>query len=217
MDKPPEIAIINQGYEGRAGLNKEILEQSEFLKKIIDAVPSLVFVVDSDVCIFQLNSSASNSLGLNLAQVQKKRGGDILHCIHALEAPGGCGHDEACTDCVIRSSVGRAFDGDAVYRKHSRLLLKTDGRSTALHLLVTASPFEYQQERYALLILDDISELVQLRSLLPICAGCKNVRNDQEYWETIEHYLSSHVDIEFTHGLCPDCAARLYPDLFPED
>jgi AmiR/NasT family two-component response regulator len=56
-----------------------------------------------------------------------------------------------------------------------------------------------------------------LRRLLPICASCKKIRNDQGYWHMVEDYLSAHSDLVFSHGLCPDCMKRLYPDLRSED
>ncbi len=53
-----------------------------------------------------------------------------------------------------------------------------------------------------------------LRGLLPICASCKKIRDDQGYWAQVEEYITRHADVEFSHGLCPDCLKRLYPDLF---
>ena len=61
---------------------------------------------------------------------------------------------------------------------------------------------------------DSLARIKQLSGLLPICARCKCIRDDQGYWNRIEQYLSSHADVEFTHGICPDCAKVLYPELF---
>jgi hypothetical protein len=58
-----------------------------------------------------------------------------------------------------------------------------------------------------------LSEVKTLRGLLPICARCKRIRDDKGYWNLIEAYLKAHTDVEFTHGICPDCAKELYPDL----
>jgi hypothetical protein len=55
-----------------------------------------------------------------------------------------------------------------------------------------------------------------LGGLLPICASCKQIRDDQGYWHRVEDYLESHSEAEFTHGLCPDCSRRLYPQLYEE-
>ena len=58
-----------------------------------------------------------------------------------------------------------------------------------------------------------LSEVKTLRSFLPICANCKNIRNDKGYWEKIETYIHDHSDAEFSHGICPECAKKLYPDI----
>jgi hypothetical protein len=53
----------------------------------------------------------------------------------------------------------------------------------------------------------------KLSGLLPICSSCKKVRDDQGYWDEIESYLLDHSEATFSHGLCPSCAAKLYPEL----
>jgi phosphoserine phosphatase RsbU/P len=50
-----------------------------------------------------------------------------------------------------------------------------------------------------------LSQVKQLRGLLPICAWCHKIRDDQNYWQTVESYLSAHSQAQFTHGICPDC------------
>ncbi|MBN2325041.1 MAG: hypothetical protein JXQ30_15030 [Spirochaetes bacterium] len=58
-----------------------------------------------------------------------------------------------------------------------------------------------------------ISEVKRLSGLLPICAHCNKVRDDEGYWRRVEDYVSAHSEVEFTHGLCPDCMKELYPEL----
>ncbi len=55
-----------------------------------------------------------------------------------------------------------------------------------------------------------------LHGLLPICAGCKNIRDDKGYWSQIESYISSHAPVTFSHALCPECIRKYYPDLADE-
>jgi hypothetical protein len=55
-----------------------------------------------------------------------------------------------------------------------------------------------------------------LRGMLPICASCKNIRNDDGYWSQIEVYVRDHSEDEFSHGLCPDCATKPNAKYFPE-
>jgi ABC-type multidrug transport system fused ATPase/permease subunit len=54
-----------------------------------------------------------------------------------------------------------------------------------------------------------------LRGLIPICASCKKVRDDQGYWNQLDLYIQKYSDAEFSHGLCPDCAHTLYPEFAP--
>ena len=53
-----------------------------------------------------------------------------------------------------------------------------------------------------------------LSGLLPICASCKKIRNDQGYWTQLESYISEHSEAEFTHSCCPECMKKLYPELY---
>jgi hypothetical protein len=58
-----------------------------------------------------------------------------------------------------------------------------------------------------------LSSLKLLHGLLPICASCKKIRDDQGSWNLLEKYICQHTEAEFTHGLCPECEHRLYPQL----
>ena len=60
-------------------------------------------------------------------------------------------------------------------------------------------------------------EIRQLRGILPICANCKKIRDDNGYWTQVEVYISDHSETEFSHGLCPTCAQKLYPEIFNKD
>lgn len=56
-------------------------------------------------------------------------------------------------------------------------------------------------------------ELKTLRGLLPICASCKKIRDDRGYWNRIEVYIREHSEADFSHGICPDCAKKLFPEV----
>lgn len=56
-------------------------------------------------------------------------------------------------------------------------------------------------------------QVKELKGLLPICAWCKNVRDDQGYWESIETYIASHTRASFSHGICPSCKDKYFPVL----
>jgi phosphoserine phosphatase RsbU/P len=56
-----------------------------------------------------------------------------------------------------------------------------------------------------------LAEVKTLSGILPICAGCKKIRDDKGFWNQVEAYIQTHSLAKFSHGLCPDCTARLYP------
>ena len=63
-----------------------------------------------------------------------------------------------------------------------------------------------------------MARVTQLQGLLPICCYCKKVRDDKNYWHQVENYVARHVDVRFSHGVCPDCIGRLRKDLaIPEN
>lgn len=89
----------------------------------------------------------------------------------------------------------------------------------AEHIESVSLARRYQEEREALLReLQSALEKVKLLSgYLPICSSCKKIRDDTGYWQQIECYIREHSEAEFSHGICPDCARRLYPEIFNEE
>lgn len=59
-----------------------------------------------------------------------------------------------------------------------------------------------------------LEQVKTLSGLLPICASCKKVRDDEGYWSEVEVYVKKHSNVEFSHGICPECLERLYPDVY---
>lgn len=75
------------------------------------------------------------------------------------------------------------------------------------------------QEQEALIaeLREAFDSIKTLKGMLPICASCKKIRDDKGYWNQIEAYVSEHSEAEFTHALCPECARKLYPELYPDN
>ena len=65
-------------------------------------------------------------------------------------------------------------------------------------------------ERLVRDLMDALAQVKTMKGLLPICASCKKIRSDENYWQTIETYIEKHSEASFTHGICPDCAQKLY-------
>lgn len=193
-------------------------EQLQLFHEIVARFPNPLFVVDEDVRIRACNQAAENFTGANPRTMLRKRGGEVLRCMHSTATEDGCGHSSSCADCIIRGSVGRAFENAETQRKRARMeLVGEDGDVQERFMLVTTSPLKMGEEQLAMLILEDITDMVLLKDLLPICAGCKKIRDDQNYWREVENYIGTRLDVEFTHGLCPDCVEKYYPDYKKDD
>ncbi len=95
-------------------------------------------------------------------------------------------------------------------------VLDTAGNVSAIAVLsfdITERKRMEEQLRHSITALERaLHEVKTLSGLLPICAGCKKIRDDQGYWREVEQYLQQHTHAEFFHGLCPDCMRRLYPE-----
>ena len=71
-----------------------------------------------------------------------------------------------------------------------------------------------EREKYISELQQAMSKIKTLSGLLPICASCKKIRDDKGYWNQIESFIRDHSEAEFSHGICPECAKKLYPDIF---
>jgi hypothetical protein len=100
---------------------------------------------------------------------------------------------------------GQGIDGQAIKdsRWHEEI-------SRLMNELI-ATKRELQQKTMEL---QDALSLVKLLSgYLPICSSCKKIRDDKGYWQAVESYISSHSEAMFSHGICPDCIQKLYPEI----
>ncbi len=75
-----------------------------------------------------------------------------------------------------------------------------------------------EEEREAIIaeLQQALENIRTLKGLIPVCAGCKRIRNDSGYWQQVDEYLRQNTDSEISHGLCEECARRLYPDLYKD-
>ena len=64
---------------------------------------------------------------------------------------------------------------------------------------------EEERERLLRELQDALAEVRELQKILPICSYCRNIRDDENYWQTVESYISHHTNTRFSHGICPKC------------
>jgi len=131
-------------------------------------------------------------------------------------------------DYFIKQAENSGFDRNTYLEALSRVPVYTEVYirkmmqflTNMVTLIGEASLAKKRVEDIREKLIHDLNEseknLKRLSGLLPICASCKKIRNDAGSWEQIEDYISKHSEADFSHSFCPDCARRLYPDLFKE-
>jgi PAS domain S-box-containing protein len=91
-----------------------------------------------------------------------------------------------------------------------------EGSSTIARDITSRKLAEKERDELLASLQDALANVKTLHGMLPICSACNKIRNDEGYWERIETYIRDRSDAEFTHGICPDCAKKLYPQFYKE-
>ncbi len=133
------------------------------------------------------------------------------------------GQRETATATVLLSGIAlwgtlRGFGPFAMETPHeSLLLLQAFMGVTALLTMAFAAVvsernrIEAKRESLLRELQNAFEHIKALRGLLPMCASCKKIRDDEGYWDYVENYIQTHTEATITHGLCPDCMKKLYP------
>lgn len=145
----------------REALVLELEKEKGFLRSLFDALPCMLFIVDNDVRVAHMNKSAYAAVGQAPGEYISARGGDILRCVHAVDAPEGCGGSPHCRECIIRNSVKSAYAGNAVYNEEYAMQLQGSPHVADAFFNVVTLPMDYAGNRYVLLYLEDITKLKQ--------------------------------------------------------
>jgi len=189
------------------------LQEDPLARTVFDALPMLAFLLDEERRIHAVNRTAQAVLGSPEARIVGSRPGEALCCLNHSRAAGGCGTGPACEQCLLRRSADEALAGGTVSQREVRIRVACGDEEEDRFLLLSASPFASGGQTLGLVLLQDVTFLHRLRGLIPICAGCKKIRRDDEAWEALEVFLEAHSKAAFTHSLCPECLERLYPEL----
>jgi hypothetical protein len=194
---PEEVAVALQSRHG-----------DDIPTTVFDALPFPAWIVDDDMRIVAVNRASVRLLGAESEVVLRQRGGEFLHCVNSAE---GCGKSTRCPDCVLRGATRFAVAGSQPTRQRAVLEVVDRDAVTEMHALITASPVVHDGAHRVLLCIEDLTRLLATTDILPVCMNCRKVRNE-DLWLQIEGYLDSRPDLKLTHGICPDCAKKLYPE-----
>ncbi len=185
------------------------------LQEIMQSVPVGVVLLDRDENVLLWNRTAEIMFGWSEAEVlgkpyplvpEERR--EESRRLHQASLTGKASPPvETCR---------QRRDGTPIHISTACTPLKDeDGTVSTVLLFITdiseRKAHETERERLITELQDALARVKTLTGLLPICASCKNIRDDHGQWNNIESYISERSEADFTHGICPACAAKLYP------
>lgn len=111
---------------------------------------------------------------------------------------------------IMTGFKDHAMAFEAVQKGAQDYLFKGEPSSTAI---IRTIRYAIERQRLTTELQMAMDHIKQLEGMLPICSACKKIRDDMGHWNSIETYISNHSEIVFSHGICPDCAKKLYPEI----
>lgn len=184
-------------------------DQKDLYRRILDLIPTPIFVIDSDLQILEHNEAARELLAVPIESSDDPHSGHVLHCLNAVHRAEGCGRTPFCSRCGLRNALNASARGERNVHTRTVLRLVENGRERERVFRLTVAPFADAGAERWLLILDDRTEQAELERLFPLCSSCLQPRTDPALRKQAEDYLQRHWDGDPTSCLCYDCHERL--------
>ena len=196
-----------------------LFDDHAILLVLMENISDHIYFKDTASCFIRVNPALARRLGLqSSADAIGKTDADFFTEEHASQAyideqrimqsgfplenieeketwPDGSVHWVSTTKLPLRDTAGKIIGTCGISRD-----------------ITARKQIEVEREMLIRNLRSAIEQIKTLKGLVPMCSGCKKIRDDHGYWEKVESYLSRHADIEFTHGLCPDCLKSIYPE-----
>lgn len=220
MPKISELELLTKAFHEMADelcQSQRTLQESEFrFRLLMDSLDAFIYVADIETYdVLFVNEYA------------KKQIGDVTgqKCWKSIQnMTGPCSF---CTNKYLLNEEGRPGEpfiselqntntGKWFYMQ-DRAIEWIDGRIVRLQIATDFTDRKRNEDEREQLIaqLKEASAQIKILSgFLPICASCKMIRDDKGYWNEIEIYIRDHSEAQFSHGICPDCAKKLYPEIY---
>lgn len=224
-EKGEQIGIVSviRDITKRKEADRILKETDAFLQNLLNAIPTPVFYKDRDGRYLGFNRAFEIFFGEKSERLIGKSVFDIsppelAEKYHKKDVDLFKGGGTQQYESQVKNAKGELRDvifHKAVFEDNrgivngliGTILDITDRKRTEGELLA-----ERDKLREA------VSEIKTLSELLPICANCKKIRDDEGYWNRIEAYIGRHLNAKFTHSICPECIEKLYPGLeMPEE
>ncbi len=212
------VVVIKDITEIRKA-EEEIKRQNRFLTLTIDSLPDPFYVIDANSYMIMM----ANQVGMY------NKSPEGLTCFaYTHDKAGPCEDaDHPCPLTVVKKTkqpyvvehLHRGPGGEFRNCEIHGYPILDDNENVVQMIeysvdITNRKNVELEREKLIFQLQEALAKVKQLSGFLPICASCKKIRDDKGYWNQIETYISNHSEAEFSHGICPDCAKKLYADFY---
>ena len=215
--------------EMNEALQNEISERREAEKKLRQANIILENVLESSspLCITNVDFEIirANKAYMDIWPKTEAKEGQPVKCYES--RPGAFCHTEKCPlqkiingheEVTTESAKYQTQEGTSTFIISARPFRDADGKLIGIVESFQDISERIKAENAKAELINDLQEALDrvnlLDGLLPICSSCKKIRDDKGYWNQIETYIREHSTAEFSHGICPECAKKLYPEYY---
>lgn len=192
-------------------------DENHWRRLLVEESGDAIVVVDQNAKVFAANIRFANMLGYSKEEV---------HQLHVWDWDNNFNREQilALAEDVDNSghyfvSKHRCKDGRIIDVELSNNGAAYGGQKLILCIcrdITERKKAEKEREDLIKKLQDSLTEIRTLRGILPICSSCKKIRDDEGYWQLLESYIGKHSEAQFSHGICPDCANKLYKDLYKD-
>ena len=186
---------VQQEARRRQNAEEELHKSRQTLKAILREMPVIILAIDDDGGLVFFNNEFERVSGYSASELNDNP--QLFELLISDHAHGSISETGEQPEWKFRSSSG--VEKTIAWSNPSGHLPIFGWKSWKVGLDIT----ELKQT---------MAKVKTLGGLLPICANCKKIRDDTGYWNRLEAYIQEHSQAEFTHGICPECVAELYPE-----
>lgn len=217
------VMAVEEDITPRKEAEMILRDSEEKLRQILAGARDAIIIIDEDCHVQLWNQAATRMFGFELEEV-------LGRDLNELTTPARSRTTmrlefQRLHSLTSTASIDHMAEYWAQRKDQSEILVETafsgltlKGRWHALLIARDATERKKTEAERELLIrsLEEALDSVKtLRGMVPICASCKKIRDDKGYWNQVEAYVSAHSEAKFSHGICPDCARKLYPEFAP--
>ncbi len=206
----------------KAEVEKELKESEEHFRRLFEDAPLAYQSLNADGRLLQVNTTWLKVLGYRRPEVIGRPFADFVappdvsRFYESFEKFKAAGEMQG-----VQLDLKRKDGALLTVEFHGRVHMNERGfveqTHCVFHDITTRKRAEEERKR----LIDDLAtaltEVKKLSGLLPICANCKKIRDDEGYWQQVEKYIQDRSEARFSHSICPECARKLYPELFEDN